>query len=671
MGVPLDPPELRAVYCASFEVNTQSACQQIVNNVLSSNINAVFVQVRARGDASYYPNREDSTYPNPEPRGQLYSLTPSDLDVLQFFIDRLHNADPPREVHAWCTTYNTWNRSWNPPSPNHVYNVHKPWITENRAGVTYTYSDDAPLDPGIPEVQDYVYNVFMDIVRNYDIDGIHFDYIRLIDQDSGYDPVSKAMFLNQTGWNFDTDNAQGRLDEVYKAWRRDQLARLVQRVHAQTMLEKPWAEVSAFLIRFTDSVEYLGQGYNWWVAHDAIDALHPSCYSTSASGTVTNWEKFVNKLKQNGDENKIPMIGAIGNYLLPTPGTITSVVDSLRSHSRKTNGFNFFRHDFVYNGNPSQADYLFDPGGPMDDWAPVPAIPHKTQEETIPPSPPASFTISLDTNVPHISFSRPLPAPDGDLPVHYRLYRETTFPVKLYYNNTIMEWWDLDSSRESFSFHDATSETGALYYAAVSYDDWNNQSSPITGTVTVSVSPKKISITSIPREPKPTVTEPVSSVTEIIVDSEPTSLDYDDAGAWSTLVSESNYNGSARYYPAGSFPLNSYAVWVADIPRPGYWAIDGYVSGNQGTLSQKAQYRFVDGRGIIRNVNTTQRTGTMGFSIDVDGVSDANAYYLNKQRVYVTLYGNESGSEDLTADALRFRFIRPLLPDAPASILSY
>jgi len=151
-----DPPELRAVYAATFEINTQSACQNIINDVLSSNINAVFVEVRARADAYYFPNREDAAYPNNEPRGQLYSISPSNLDVLQFFIDQLHSATPPREVHAWCTTYNTWNRSSPPSSPDHLYNAHPEWITENKAGVTYTSDDNAPLDPGIPEVQDHI-----------------------------------------------------------------------------------------------------------------------------------------------------------------------------------------------------------------------------------------------------------------------------------------------------------------------------------------------------------------------------------------------------------------------------------------------------------------------------------------------------------------------------------
>jgi uncharacterized lipoprotein YddW (UPF0748 family) len=267
----------------------------VIANVLASNLNAVFVQVRCRGDAYYYPNREDSTYPNPEPRGQYYSITPSDLDVLQYYIDRLHNASPRREVHAWLTTYNSWGSSTAPASPAHVYNATPAWLTENSAGVTYTSSNDGPLDPGIPAVQDYLYNIFMDIVRNYDIDGIHFDYIRLFSSNSGYAPEALAQFQAEPGFS-NNPASPGPLSEVFEAWRRDQISQLVHRVHSQTLLEKPWVDTSAFLVNFSDSVEVLGQGYNWWAAHEAIDMLHPGCYASTVSSTVGDWNDYVAKL---------------------------------------------------------------------------------------------------------------------------------------------------------------------------------------------------------------------------------------------------------------------------------------------------------------------------------------------------------------------------------------
>jgi hypothetical protein len=82
-------------------------------------------------------------------------------------------------------------------------------------------------------VQDYLYNIFMDIVRNYDIDGIHFDYVRLLSSNSGYDPVALAQFQAETGFSY-SPASPGALSEVVEAWRRDQISQLVQRVHSQT-----------------------------------------------------------------------------------------------------------------------------------------------------------------------------------------------------------------------------------------------------------------------------------------------------------------------------------------------------------------------------------------------------------------------------------------------------
>ena len=825
-----DSPQMRAIYVPTFSTNSQSACDRVIADVLSSNINAVFVQGRSRADAYYYPNREDSTYPNPEPRGQLWSISPSDLDILQYYIDRLHNASPRREVHAWLTTFNSWHSSTAPSSPDHVYNATPAWRTENDAGVTYTYSNDAPLDPGIPAVQDYLYNIFMDVVRNYDVDGIQFDYIRLLSSNSGYDPVALAQFQAETGFIYNPASP-GALSEVYEAWRRDQISQLVQRVHARTMLEKPWVEVSAFLVNFSDSVEVLGQGYNWWVANGAIDVLHPGCYSSTVSGTVGDWDDYVAKLAQNGDENTRPMVAAIGSYLFvdsgdgvyDPPRNLQSV-NTLEGKTRKPDGYNFFAYNalFVSGTSPDPDDVLaqalFNTGGPMDGWADVPAMAHKTGEETTAPNAPASLSATLVGGAPRITFNRPAAASDGDLPVHYRLYRDTNSSVDLYYDNMVMEWWDQDSSRASFSFDDTESGGGTFYYAAVAYDDWNNEAVATSSSVTVSgssyiietisgminasdysepsgsftsssahstaegctnPSPNPASRFATPgtdgssrndrarftpsglatgvyavyvtthgyssanaqgitvrindadgvgtstfdlttanagnawaqvgtinytsgqghyvefdnatqtnwgdstnsrmaacavrfvssagaaeaKEPKPAVSEQTSSVTEVIVDSEPTSVDYDDngsSGEWQTTTFSNSgtlYGGSSRYYSNANYPVSSYAVWVVDLPQAGYWEIDGWVRSEQSGLAQGAQYRFMDGDGSTHNVSATQQTGSSGFTINVDGVDAQNAYFFEKGRVYVTLYGNSSGSEIIMADALRFKML--------------
>ena len=96
---------------------------------------------------------------------------------------------------------------------------------------------------------------------------------------------------------------------------------------------------------------------------------------------------------------------------------------------------------------------------------------------------------------------------------------------------------------------------------------------------------------------------------------------------------------------------------MVDLPRAGRWAIDGWIRTEQGSLAQGAKYRFVDGSGTTHNVTTTQRPGSSGWNINVDGVDDGGAYSFNVGRVYVTLHGNAVGSDMLLADALRFRYL--------------
>ena len=118
--------------------------------------------------------------------------------------------------------------------------------------------------------------------------------------------------------------------------------------------------MSAFLVNFSDSVEVLGQGYNWWVANDAIDVLYPGCYSSTVTGTVDDWNDYITKLSQNSDQNKLPLVCAIGSYLfLPTnPGYNLTSVNTLESNARVPDGYNFFAKGA-----------LFDEGTPVDDLA--------------------------------------------------------------------------------------------------------------------------------------------------------------------------------------------------------------------------------------------------------------------------------------------------------------
>ena len=126
-------------------------------------LNAMVVQIRPAADAffasSYEPWSEWLTGTQGKAPDPYY-------DPLSFMIEETHRRG--MEFHAWCNPYRavkTIGRS--SVAASHISRQHPSWFV--RFGSTLYF------DPGNKEVQQYVTNVIRDIVRRYDIDGLHFD----------------------------------------------------------------------------------------------------------------------------------------------------------------------------------------------------------------------------------------------------------------------------------------------------------------------------------------------------------------------------------------------------------------------------------------------------------------------------------------------------------------
>ena len=72
-------------------------------------------------------------------------------------------------------------------------------IRHRREPKAYFIGNEYTFDPGHPDVQRHTFNVAMDIVTNYNVDGINFDYIRYSGINDGYNPVTVARFNQRFG----------------------------------------------------------------------------------------------------------------------------------------------------------------------------------------------------------------------------------------------------------------------------------------------------------------------------------------------------------------------------------------------------------------------------------------------------------------------------------------
>jgi len=120
----------------------------------------------------------------------------------------------------------------------------------------FTENEGAFLDPGLPEVQNYLYNVVMDVAVNYDIDGIQLDYIRYPGVLWGYHPESYARYQEECS----------KQDPVkWNKWRNKQVTDLVKRIRIGMREYAPEAELTAAVISDPDRaiLEYNQDWLTW------------------------------------------------------------------------------------------------------------------------------------------------------------------------------------------------------------------------------------------------------------------------------------------------------------------------------------------------------------------------------------------------------------------------
>lgn len=463
-----DSAEFRGFWVTIWDMDSKASIETVVQKAHQYYFNQIYAHIRVRGDAYYYPNRRDSRYKNIEPRTEAYSLSPSDLDALQYLIDLAHNQNPPIQVHAWVVVFPAWNRSSKPVSANHVYNAHPEWVTENADGVTMPWDGNGGegsfLDSGIPAVRDYLFNVFMDIVRNYDIDGLHLDYIRFPNTTYGYDPVAKAKFKEETGYDLSVDSG---IDAVWNMWRRTNISKLVKKLHQGIKAEKPWVKLSGAIVTFTDAPIGVLSSYDQWATKGYVDHLIPMVYSE----TMTYVQPRVQTMQDR--VGNVPVIAGLGSGSENTGDGMVAKINALRTQSNPVEGFVFFSYGGLAANSDEKFKAISGAGKPFSSDAPIPDYPNENADK-IPPLPPNNVSVTSSQGKVTITFSKPSAASDGDYPVKYRIYCSTDSTVPLYWNNLKMEFWQQSHQSDNYNWEDYSLPGSNVYYKIVAYDDYNN-----------------------------------------------------------------------------------------------------------------------------------------------------------------------------------------------------
>lgn len=235
-----------------------------------NNFNAVIFQVRPQADAFYKSDLEPWSVFLSGKQGQAPNPY---YDPLQFWIEAAH--DRGLELHVWLNPYRAHHTSGKVISDQSIVKKRPDLVVKLKDGQYW-------MDPSIKGTQDHASAVVKDIVKRYDIDGVHFDdYFYPYESYNGGadfpDEVSWAAYLKSGG-------KLSRGD-----WRRQSVNQFIERVYKEIKAEKKYVKfgLSPFGIwkpGYPASIEGMDQ-YNklyadakLWLNKGWIDYFMPQLY---------------------------------------------------------------------------------------------------------------------------------------------------------------------------------------------------------------------------------------------------------------------------------------------------------------------------------------------------------------------------------------------------------
>lgn len=217
----------------------------ILDKLQKAGINQVLLQTRIRA-TTIYP----SVY---EPWDGCLSGRPGKspgYDALAFAIDECHRRG--MELHAWVVAIPVGK--WNGAGCRN--------LRKRNLKMLKRIGDEGFLNPEMPQTAGYIADICEEIVRNYDVDGIHLDYIRYPEN-----------------WNIKVPPTQGR----------SFITRIVKAIHDRIKPIKPYVKLSSAPIgKHDDLTRYQSYGWNayrrvcqdaqGWLRDGLMDQLFPMMY---------------------------------------------------------------------------------------------------------------------------------------------------------------------------------------------------------------------------------------------------------------------------------------------------------------------------------------------------------------------------------------------------------
>lgn len=408
----LDWPRTRATSPERMR-KQQDELVEILDKLKAANFNTVLFQTRTRGDVLYQSSIEPYN-------SILTGKVGGDpgYDPLTFAIEECHKRG--MECHAWMVSIPLGNKK-------HVASLGKESVTKKKAAICVPYKNEYFLNPGHPQTKEYLMSLVREVVKRYDVDGVHFDYLRY--------PENAPRFPD--GYDYKR-YAKGR---SLAQWRRDNITDIVRYIYKEVKALKPWVKVSTSPVgKYRDTSRYSSRGWNayhtvyqdvqGWLGEGIQDQIYPMQYFRG-----NHFYPFALDWKEQSNGRHI--IPGLGIYFLdPAEGNWTLDEIERQMHfirAQKLEGEAHYRVKYLMDNTQGLYDTL------EKNFYTAPALqPAMPWIDSVPPTPPTNLrTEQLAEGYLLLRWN---PATDNDrqnAPT-YVVYGSDTYPVDIFNPENIL-----------------------------------------------------------------------------------------------------------------------------------------------------------------------------------------------------------------------------------------